>query len=73
MINRVIPALVKPSPVTTDIHMKGTTPITIYINGAYLDGGSLYTDGYWSWSEKLSGIVPYDYFPKGNNNQGIPK
>lgn len=73
MINRIKPALVKPSPVTTNIYMKGTTPITVYINGAYLDGESLYTDGYWAWAEKLSGIVPYDYFPKANNNQEVVK
>lgn len=73
MINHIKPALVKPRPVTTDIHMKSATPITVYINGAYLDGESLYTDGYWSWAEKLSSIVPYDYFPKENSGPGINK
>ncbi|MEO7049797.1 MAG: carboxypeptidase-like regulatory domain-containing protein [Ferruginibacter sp.] len=36
-------------------------PISIYSNGLYYDTQNLYVEGYWSWSEKIAEMLPYDY------------
>jgi hypothetical protein len=42
--------------------------ISIYRNGNYFNGEYLLIDGYWSWSEKLSTMLPSDYWPEEKNN-----
>ena len=42
--------------------------ISIYKNGNYFNGENLIIEGYWSWSEKLSTMLPSDYWPETKNN-----
>jgi len=37
--------------------------IKIFENGSYFDGTNLIVTGYWAWSEKVSNLLPLDYFP----------
>ncbi|MFN7603326.1 MAG: hypothetical protein ACK5R0_18210, partial [Bacteroidota bacterium] len=36
-------------------------PINIYDNGYYEDVKSIFLEKYWSWSEKISTLLPLDY------------
>jgi hypothetical protein len=47
--------------IKTDISLKNNKPISIYPNGNYYNGLDLLIDGYWSWSEKVSTLMPSDY------------
>lgn len=40
--------------------------IKIFENGSYYNGTDLINSGYWSWSEKVSNLLPLDYFPEVN-------
>ena len=42
--------------------------IRIYKNGNYFNGENLIIEGYWSWSEKLSTLLPSDYWPETKKN-----
>ena len=42
--------------------------VSIYKNGNYFNGENLIIEGYWSWSEKLSTMLPSDYWPETKNN-----
>ncbi len=53
--------------ITTDI-LVSDNGVTIYKNGNYFNGENLLTDGYWSWSEKLSTMLPSDYWPVEKKN-----
>jgi len=40
--------------------------IKIFENGSYYDGTTLIHSGYWTWSEKVSNLLPLDYLPDVN-------
>jgi hypothetical protein len=37
--------------------------VEIYHNGMYYDPANMLSLGYWSWSEKISAMLPFDYWP----------
>ena len=39
-------------------------PIQIQSNGAYYSPVNLVSSGYWSWSEKIANMLPFDYKPE---------
>jgi hypothetical protein len=39
------------------------TPVEIEANGSYFDPADLLSMGYWSWSEKIALMLPFDYVP----------
>jgi hypothetical protein len=47
--------------IRTDIYLRSNKIIYIYQNGSYFSGLDLFTDGYWSWSEKVATMIPSDY------------
>jgi hypothetical protein len=47
--------------IRTDIYLRPNKIIYIYQNGSYFSGLDLFTDGYWSWSEKVATMIPSDY------------
>jgi hypothetical protein len=47
--------------IRTDIYLRPNKSIYIYPNGNYFSGLDLFTDGYWSWSEKVATLMPSDY------------
>lgn len=54
--------------ISTDIALLFPERITIFRDGNYYNGENLLIDGYWSWSEKLSTMLPSDYWPDEKNN-----
>ena len=54
--------------IRTDIYLRPNKSISIYPNGTYFSGLDLFTDGYWSWSEKVATMMPSDYMiPESNS------
>lgn len=47
--------------IRTDIYLRPDKSIYIYQNGSFYSGLDLFTDGYWSWSEKVATMIPSDY------------
>jgi hypothetical protein len=47
--------------IRTDIYLRPNKIVNIYKNGSYFSGLDLFTDGYWSWSEKVATMIPSDY------------
>lgn len=47
--------------IRTDIYLRPNKIIYIYQNGSFFSGLDLFTDGYWSWSEKVATMMPSDY------------
>lgn len=50
--------------ISSDITLPFQKGISIYKNGTYFYGENLFTDGFWAWSEKLSTMLPTDYWPQ---------
>lgn len=49
--------------ISSDITLPFQKGISVYKNGTYFYGENLFTNGFWAWSEKLSTMLPTDYFP----------
>lgn len=47
--------------IRTDIYLRTDKLIYIYPNGSFFSGLDLFTDGYWSWSEKVATLIPSDF------------
>jgi hypothetical protein len=58
---KVVPNLTGNDNLRTDIYLRPNKSISIYQNGTYYSGLDLFTDGYWSWSEKVATMMPSDY------------
>ncbi len=54
--------------ITSEIELLFGKGISIYTNGNYFNGENLIIEGYWSWSEKLSTMLPSDYWPETKKN-----
>ncbi len=53
--------------IRTDIYLRPNKAVSIYQNGSYFSGLDLFTDGYWSWSEKVANMMPSDFLQKVKN------
>ena len=53
-------------PMTAELHMPDPQKVVAVLsNGSYFSGKDILTLGFWSWSEKLSNMLPLDYrYPK---------
>lgn len=49
--------------ISSDITLPFQKGVSIYKNGTYFYGANIFTDGFWAWSEKLSTMLPTDYWP----------
>jgi len=49
--------------ITSQASLINGRPIYVLYNGAYFQPDDLLTLGYWGWSEKISSLLPYDYWP----------
>lgn len=38
-------------------------PVAIQANGMFYDPANMVSSGYWGWSEKMAGMLPFDYYP----------
>ena len=50
--------------VLSQIQLINGNPIEVQANGMYFNPLELVSSGYWSWSEKISTMLPFDYWPK---------
>jgi hypothetical protein len=50
--------------VLSQIQLINGNPIEVQANGMYYSPLELVSSGYWSWSEKISTMLPFDYWPK---------
>ena len=49
--------------IQSDISLRSNSPVYIFSNGSYFNGLDLLIGGYWSWSEKIATMLPYDFLP----------
>lgn len=49
----------------SQILLLSETPVEVHANGNYFDPANLLASGFWSWSEKIATMLPFDYKPKG--------
>jgi len=47
----------------SQIHLLDSQSVLIKFNGSYYDPTNLLSLGYWAWSEKISTMLPFDYWP----------
>jgi len=52
------------SAVLSQLYLINGKPVEIQSNGMYYDPLDIISLGYWSWSEKISTMLPFDYWPK---------
>jgi len=52
--------------ITSDIVFPFQRGVEVYQNGLFYNGEDLFNDGFWTWSEKLSTMLPSDYWPSGS-------
>jgi hypothetical protein len=50
--------------VLSQVQLINGNPIEVQANGMYYNPLELISSGYWSWSEKISTMLPFDYWPK---------
>jgi hypothetical protein len=50
--------------VLSQIQLINGNTIEVQANGMYYNPLELVSSGYWSWSEKISTMLPFDYWPK---------
>lgn len=48
---------------TSELILINKRPVEIESNGSYFDTGDLLVLGYWTWSEKIANMLPFDYNP----------
>ena len=53
--------------IASELSLIAEQSIKVYKNGQYFSGENLLTEGFWAWSEKLSTLLPSDYWPAGTN------
>jgi len=51
--------------ITSAISLINNLPVKIQSNGSYYNPTDLISTGYWSWSEKIATMLPFDYRPDG--------
>ncbi len=49
--------------ITSQVSLINAKPVYILYNGAYFEPDDLLSIGYWGWSEKVSELLPFDYWP----------
>jgi hypothetical protein len=47
---------------TTELELMRGFPVDVFPNGSYLNSDLMFR-GYWSWSQKMGNLLPYDYTP----------
>lgn len=47
---------------STELELMRGFPVDIFPNGSYLNSDLMFR-GYWSWSQKMGNLLPYDYTP----------
>jgi len=47
----------------SEITLMKKIPLLVYPNGTYYEPTNLLLSGYWSWSEKIGYLLPFDYIP----------
>jgi len=50
-------------PPTSSVTLINNNSIEILGNGAIYEGLDLLHAGYWSWSESIATLLPFDYWP----------
>jgi hypothetical protein len=50
-------------PMTSQITLINNKPIEIQANGSYFNPVDLLGLGYWTWSEKIATLLPFDFVP----------
>lgn len=49
--------------ITSQVTLQGNKTVYVLYNGVYYQPQDLFTTGYWAWSEKISSLLPIDYWP----------
>ncbi len=49
--------------VASQVTLQGNKPVYVLYNGVYYEPQDMFTMGYWAWSEKISSLLPFDYWP----------
>jgi len=49
--------------ITSEVSLMNSNPIFVSHNGAYYNPQDFFAAGYWSFSEKMGEILPFDYWP----------
>lgn len=52
------------APLMSELTRSSAEDIRIWSNGAYYNGTTLISLGYWAWSEKVAALLPLDYWPE---------
>lgn len=55
--------------ITSAICLINNIPVKIQSNGSYNNPVDLISTGYWSWSEKIATMLPFDYKPSTSNRE----
>lgn len=53
----------KPMPPVSTLLLVNKKPVEVLSNGFYYESLDLLNSGYWSWSEKMATMLPFDYWP----------
>lgn len=49
--------------ISSDLSLPNKKGVSVFKNGNYFYGENIFTNGFWAWSEKLSTMLPSDYWP----------
>lgn len=53
--------------ISSDLNLPNHKGVLVFKNGRFFYGGDIFLSGYWAWSEKLSTMLPSDYWPEEEN------
>lgn len=53
----------EPGPQVSSLQLVRDKPIEVLANGAYFEPLDILSGGYWSWSDKIGNMLPYDFKP----------
>lgn len=59
----------KPGPQVSSLTLVRDKAIEVLANGAYFEPLDVLSDGYWSWSDKMGNMLPFDFKPKPTSNK----
>jgi hypothetical protein len=53
----------EPAPPVSHLRLVRDKPIEVLANGAYFEPLDILAGGYWSWSDKMGNMLPFDFKP----------
>jgi len=68
---KFLPRGVQSMPLTSEVFLTTSDPISVLYNGSFFEPTGMITSGYWGWAEKMCTMLPSDYWPPSKKKNPV--